>query len=387
MEKKTKVLLTVCGGILLLGVVASVVRWALVGGGNSGGSDWFMGGPTTCNGIAVDLNYKEEKTEKPGLCSALDVKVQDADVRLVPSESDEIEVYHLYHTDVYQFKWELQGDTLAVWDEVNPKYKKPHGGLSFNFWNSPQSVVEVRLPKSLALRSLAVENNYGDVALKDFTADTMQLNLNSGDLSVKDGRSKAIDIRSDYGDVALGYSQLFEADSFAIQLNSGDLQVKNLSAAKVKVKSDYGDVDLQAMEAGSVEVDLNSGDLQATGLRCTADVTLYSDYGEINLDAFACNGLKVQANSGDVDVGGDVTGRIEIDSDYGDVDLRLLQPAAAYDYSCTTDYGKIVIDGQRIKPEESDDNRCTAQQKNGAANQMDIACSSGDIGVTFSAAQ
>lgn len=381
-EKKMKVLLTVCGSILLLGVVASVVRWAVVGRGQPRDS-WQFGGPSTCNGIAVDVDYKEEKTERMGTAEVLEVSLQDADIRMVPSNGDEIEVYYSYYTDVYQFKWEKQGEHLILWDEVNPKYNSPTGGLSFNYWNSPQSVVEIRCPKELVLKKLVVNNNYGDAALKDFAADELFVALNSGDLSVKNGQGKSIKVECDYGDVNLSYDQPFTTESLSLVLNSGDLNVENLSAAEVDVKSDYGDVDLRAMQAQTVKLRLNSGELEINGLHCTQGMTLRSDYGDTSMADVTIHDLDIEASSGDVDVWGDVTGPVTIDSDYGDVDLRLAQPVAEYGYDCTTEYGRISIDGKRIKSDEEDDTVCTAQRSSSGGNQISIRCSSGNVRMAF----
>lgn len=382
MEKKTKVLLTACGSILLLGVVASVVRWAVVGRGQPQ-DQWGFGGQTTCNGIAVDMSYKEEKTERMGAASGVEASLQEADIRLVPSEGDEIEVYHIYYTDVYQFKWKKQGNDLILWDELNPKYKAADGSVYFNFWNSPQSVVEIRCPKDLVLKKLAVSNDYGDTALKDFTADELIITLNSGDLTMKNGQASSIKVESDYGDVDLTYDQPFATESLELVLNSGDLNVENLSAAEVAVDSNYGDVDIQAMQAQAAELRLSSGELDINGLQCTQGMTLQSDYGDITLRDVTIQDLDIEANSGDVDVRGDVTGLVSILSDYGDVGLRLFRPVEEYGYDCTTDYGKIIIDGKRIKSDEEDVTVCTAQRAHTGGNQIEVECSNGNVRMDF----
>lgn len=382
MKNRTKMIVAICGAILLLGVLLSVSTHLHRN---------RSAGAAPAASQRLDTTTKHEETVELDAVQNIDIDIENADIEFVAS--DHFALYHCYYGNYYEFYYEQQGDTLRVWDKANQQVQiRTSGfnffGITFNsesgiFFDGETKPNQVKLyyPEDTRFDSVVMEASYGDVKIPSLGASSAELRLSSGDGSFREIYADSLRIVNSYGDVSFLNSRPFEAQEAVFDLSSGDLKVENLSAGEFSVNDSYGDVKLKKLGCTDLKVQMSSGDLRLDELKA-GTASLSNSYGEVyGSDVTISTSLSVDASSGDVELSGSLPGRSKIHASYGDVRLRLAQKRGETGYDLLTSYGAISVDGERQKDDEGEDSSHVSGSGGPAA--IEVSCSSGDVELDF----
>ena len=222
---------------------------------------------------------------------------------------------------------------------------------------------------------LEVETNFGQLVLRDITADSLTARSDSGDVQV-DG-------------ITLG-------GALELRTNFGSVTVRDVAAERLTARSDSGDIQVEdATLDGALDLETNFGKVTANGVRATS-YRLKSDSGNLTLDG--CSGpLDLETNFGDIEVKNATQATLTLKTDSGKIvfsgslddqgvhrvenglgQVHLLLPAdAAFDLDAETDLGSIKTDFAVMMTEF--EKKRIVGQVNGGGPLLQIHTDSGDI--------
>lgn len=108
--------------------------------------------------------------------------------------------------------------------------------------------------------------DFGDLIIRnenECLADRVKIVQHSGDLSiVKLSSAGDMVIQDDFGDVSL---KDLRAASLQAQLHSGDLLAKNVDGGKASVKADFGSLNMEGLTTSQLSANVSSGDVEIAG--------------------------------------------------------------------------------------------------------------------------
>jgi DUF4097 and DUF4098 domain-containing protein YvlB len=177
-----------------------------------------------------------------------------------------------------------------------------HTSHWFSFANRSSALVEVELPRKMAVRFDLDSGDFSFTGADDRAP--IKGKVDSGDIDIQSA-SRTLDLDADSGDVRVTLSQ--PAERVAIEADSGSIHVKG--------------------GANQLKADADSGDITASG--SFGNARLKADSGDIRVSSLH-GSLRADADSGDVTASWqklDSDARIDIEADSGDI--RVTLPADA----------------------------------------------------------
>lgn len=308
-KNKNKIFLCSAAGCILAGAV-------LFGAGISmGGNPQF-----SLTGSGLHLKNLEEEGQKYELSktsidpvSEISLKVDMADVEFLTSEDQNYYVEYSLYGNTQKPEFQAEGGRLVI----EEKPEKGVQGFQFGFLGDFQEekyYVKIYLPEKVQPEKVEVDNENGNVSIKNLEADSCTVKADYGDIFLDQYTGKQLSVEADAGDIRAGEIEAEEAELLSdygdveiesfqgekgnVELESGELRIKKADMKNLEIKSDYGDVTL-----GS------SYDWEAY------DLDLYTDYGEIQLKGYEVakeweqklkiekgrgKSLKITCDSGDI---------------------------------------------------------------------------------------
>lgn len=281
MKRFNKVLLSVAGSLLAIGLVLALVGWAM-GGQTSMEVD--VGGYQATVGMTgfhagVNASRKNATTvtdDKLAAFDKLDVDVSLGDVNVVSSDHFGIDMY--YYGKNYELHYENNGGTLKVWSTSIPN-------IGINFGMNYDATVTVYLPKGTLLKDATVKTAMGDIDMQDFAADML-------------------DVRA----------------------NMGGVTVENADVTDGTLKLDMGDLSINGVTADNLDLTLSMGDLEAYNVTTEKELTVVNHMGKIAVD-------------------GTLRGKTDVNDSMGDISITTTLPESDYGYNLKTSMGSVEIDG------------------------------------------
>lgn len=234
--------------ILLLSLLGIALTGALI---------YFMAG-TNWTGWSFDFNFSSnnDKMETKNLSfdaqsfSTLDIEVVSADVTVIGTDSDQVEVT-LMGSAMDRLKAEQTGNRLVI------KEKSCFGFCSGNL------SVEVKVPKAM-LEELDVNTVSGRTQIDQISAPQMKVDTVSGRIDLKDVQFD--EFNSDSVSGSLNASILGEFDKIDCQSVSGsfDLTLRDVTCVDVRFDSLSGNEknSLSSCTQHRIDVDSVSGSLE-----------------------------------------------------------------------------------------------------------------------------
>ncbi len=143
------------------------------------------------------------------------------------------------------------------------------------------------------ITTLNINNNYGDVTLKNLNADDVILDQGSGDLYIEKIKTSNITIANNYGDTEISG---INAQMLKGEVTSGNFTVNEAEIDSADVISQYGDVTFNnayTQAEYSLSIAINYGDIHLNNIE-----TQVSNLANGNGD----KQIKINAESGDVDL-------------------------------------------------------------------------------------
>ncbi len=290
-----------------------------------------LGNPPTETGRAGDSGNMEDFKD-------IFIDAGDADVRIVLSESGEIEVECPSDTENKHYVTSVNDGTLTI-KQIKAKnlYRRFFGmNLSSLFTvNTTCSEIKVSLPP----------REFGSLCI----------NTVSGDINVEEGISFAsVVAKTMSGDVGISSSVKNELIAKSV---SGDVTVTGMAPNTLNLSSTSGDVTLSSVRyAGYVSAWTASGDVELTDVSCktvtcgskSADVTLYC--------VIADNVITCTDVSGDIQLRKCDAGSLKLTNISGDVNGTLLSEKT---FVASTVSGNVYV------PPISSDRQCVVTTVSG----------------------
>lgn len=350
MKKSTMIVLIVSASMILLGALMAVAAYA-ISGGNLGvyfnNSGWHQGFDAKEGGISVT------KTIDTGTFTAIDIDVDFADVRLIPSNRYQVE-YAFPSNQPKPVCTVMQNGTLQF------RHSQSENIINFNIFNIPFS---------------RKQNNFVNVYFPVDELEFITVNVDMGNVEIKDSTKIALkgdlNIECDFGKLTVGN---LSAKIIDAEISSGESNFSDITAEKLMLESDFGKVTYKNVNTEHFESKSSSGDTTVQACRL-GNAVFESDFGKITAERSSAEGLKIDSSSGDVNLSGAFTGVINISSDFGKVSLTTAPPREHYSLDLSTDFGKIQVDNDNFKG--------SVLQNSGAPNSISIDNSSGSITVKF----
>lgn len=212
--------------------------------------------------------YVSENFEK------IDIKTVDADVYIIPYDSDEARVECLSSERV-TYSVEAENGVLKVERQDDTKWWE-HIGF---FINVPSFHVKVYLP----------------VKYYEFLA----ISTTSGEISIESGVNVGeVQLRTVSGDIV---SNANITESFTASTTSGELAASNIVGARVSFHTTSGDANFSDVAAESIETSSVSGDMDFTSVMVTEDFRISTTSGDVEFRGCDGGDISVKTVSGDVE--------------------------------------------------------------------------------------
>lgn len=216
---------------------------------------------------ACTFDYDESYSKSYPLSSVLKVSIDEMDVSITQSSSNNFEVKVESDKDFednYNLNSQIVDDTLSLDFEKTSK-------------RTVRGIIKIAVPNTV--NNITLYEKSGDVTFNYNTQGNYKITSRSGDVDVIDANG-----------------------NYIISASSGDVRVKNGSnyvSGDMEIKAN-SDVDVNYAN-GNLKVKTGSGDVTVKKIQGSFD--LYSGFGDINVDdAQVVASSKIKARSGDVDV-------------------------------------------------------------------------------------
>ena len=240
------------------------------------------------------------------------------------------------------FEEENDLHTVRVEDQTLTIEKKDRKGFWWNVSIATESPsITVYLPEKV-YKELSIESDTGDVEIpKEFSFDTINVNLDTGDMSCLASAEGDIRVRTDTGHITIAdvtaSGMLLSSDTGKMELSdvkiSGDLEIQehtgkvvleNVKCRNFTSDGDTGSLVMTNVTAsGEFNLERNTGDIEFHG--CDAE-TIYveTDTGDVTGTLLTDKVFITETDTGSVDVPKSVTGeRCEISTDTGDIRIEI----------------------------------------------------------------
>lgn len=341
-----------CGLGLLLALVGRLLGGVVTGVGYEPGNGLVVYSPLV-GGQTTGPSVQADKIESLDPFTRMDIRMDYADITIKKS-------------DHFALEYEL-----TAWEKPNISVKngcltisQPHHNYGYNrfylFGGNFSGMVSSNAGEYLTL-----------YLPEDVQLDTVYVSTSSGNTELSGLKTGQLTLDDDYGDIRLTDITCTAAEFI---LSSGKFTADNLKAESLKLSDDYGDCIFKNSEiAGDTTLFLSSGTLKMQQTS-TGALNVDSDYGSVNLNGITSEDARLTLSSGDMKADDFLFRNLDIKSDYGSVDINTDLPDS-FGFDLKTDYGNI-----RVNKHDLGDTYYTFDKE--FDNWVRINCSSGDIRIT-----
>lgn len=267
--------------------------------------------------------------------SAIELKVETADIRFLPSEDSTCRVV-CKEQETVPHRVTVENGTLTIRADNQRKW---YDYLVCFDWGS--AAVTVYLPTAEFGR-LAIATDTGDIHVPaDFAFQSASIETDTGYIDWRASVEGALTIHTDTGNVKVEGVQV---GSLQAETDTGNLHIRQVSiSGDVLLETDTGEVLLDEATAGSLKIGTHTGDVTLKNTVAEGILSLETDTGDVQFHRFDAAAITVETNTGDVtgtllsekiffvetDTGDihvpktDRGGRCEISTDTGDIEISI----------------------------------------------------------------
>lgn len=269
-------------------------------------------------------------------------------IEIIKSNSNRIELNYKEKAGIIDYK--IDNDTLIVTQSSNKTI-----GFDINISsNKEQDILKIYVNNSLDINKATINQDYGDIVIKDINYNTLEINSNYGNVNLNNINSDNIVINTEDGNVNLNNIQVIDT---------------------LKINNKYGNIDLLKSNAENLIVYLEDGNVDISKIS-TNYSELKNKYGNIYAVDFTSKGLLVNCDDGDIDLRGNFFGNTDINNKYGNVNIISYQDEKFYNYSIVNKYGNINVNNEIFNSQ--------VLKNNNGDNNLNITCEDGNIKTVLS---
>lgn len=284
----------------------------------------------------------------------IDISASTADIKLIEDDN--------YYVEINYYYWEKE-----------PNYKEKDGVIEFddsgifpesysiNF--DMNNYVKVYIPKDTKLDEICIRTASGDVSLKDFLADTLEMQVAYGDLSIVNAsvQKASINMTSGNGDI-----QDFNVQNFELTDSYGNITLKNINSSNI--------TDTIDLKQSDMEISLSSGTCTVKNLASNT-LEINNSYGDITCKGLAVAEYNSNVSSGDLNIAESILDNVDIRNSYGNATLLLAGKEEDYELKLDTSYGEIDVNNKSYDS--------SLKKGSGASKSITANLSSGNIKLQF----
>jgi len=277
----------------------------------------------------------------------INIDVSFSDIEFLRSDTFGIELYG----ENLEWEWVLGDGGLLITDNRRPGIQI----LQFDFFQKQQNYVKIYLPENTVLHSVSAKTGSGNIRLDSFNV------------------SGLTQISNSFGNVDI---ENMVTGAMHIELGSGRFTGSNLDVFYLMYNNRFGSGHFQNVRANGFTADTSSGDMQFTN--CTfASPVIVNNFGKISATEFTVSNPNIRVNSGNINIAGDISGKVLIHNEFGDIKLTTSKARSDFSYDVSLKFGRITFDGERLRDQTSIISGSIQE------NHIKITSSSGDVEVNF----
>lgn len=147
-----------------------------------------------------------------------------------------------------------------------------------------------------------------------------------------------------------------------------------ISLDETKIETGAGNINIERLNTQSLYLELGAGDVKIENLTVTEEAKIDGGVGRTELKSCKINSLKANLGMGEFVFNGILTGKSEIDSGVGAINIDLIDNKKNYKIDVSKGLGNVTLDGQKL---EMDKVYGTGE------NYLDIDGGIGEIKINF----
>ena len=118
---------------------------------------------------------------------------------------------------------------------------------------------------------------------------------------------------------------------------------------ETKIETGAGKINIEKLNTQSLYLELGAGDVYIKNLTVTKEAKIDGGLGRTELKSCEINNLKANLGMGDFVFNGKLTGKNEIDSGVGAIDIDLVDNKGNYKINVSKGLGNVTLDGQKLE--------------------------------------
>lgn len=118
---------------------------------------------------------------------------------------------------------------------------------------------------------------------------------------------------------------------------------------ETKIETGAGKINIEKLNTQSLYLELGAGDVYIKNLTVTKEANIDGGLGRTELKSCEINNLKANLGMGDFVFYGKLTGKNEIDSGVGAIDIDLMDNKGNYKINVSKGLGNVTLDGQKLE--------------------------------------
>ena len=118
---------------------------------------------------------------------------------------------------------------------------------------------------------------------------------------------------------------------------------------ETKIETGAGKIKIEKLNTQSLYLELGAGDVYIENLTVTKEAKIDGGLGRTELKSCEINNLKANLGMGEFAFNGKLTGKSEIDSGVGAIDIDLMDNKENYKINVSKGLGNVTLDGQKLE--------------------------------------
>lgn len=284
MTRGMRKFLIVCGIVISVGLLLSLVGWIL------GGMKGLAGVEDKVSWISFGGHGAEARSMEVEPFSSIDLDCDMGSVELIQSDSFSVEMS--YDKKVGAPEVAVEGETLDITSQWHKGW-----WLNFNVFKGrdyADTKVKIYYPKGTVFKNVQLENDMGDINLKGVQAEAINVVSNCGDVKLDGIEVDSLRMECDMGDMD---AQNIQTKGVDVEANMGNIKLTGALGGTTKVSCDMGECVLETKldkKSYSIHTDIDMGECSINGQNVGSAHTIVNDTAE--------NNINVESNAGDVEI-------------------------------------------------------------------------------------
>ena len=118
---------------------------------------------------------------------------------------------------------------------------------------------------------------------------------------------------------------------------------------ETKIETGAGNINIENLNTQSLDLELGAGDVKIANLTVIKEAKIDGGLGRTELKSCEINNLKANLGMGEFVFSGKLTGKNEVDSGVGAINIDLLDSAENYTIDVDKGIGSVTLDGKKLE--------------------------------------